>query len=113
MYYLIVMKKVFLGIKGHVVSLDEKTGKELWRSKLRTSTITNVVYDGSSLYAYCGGHIFSLNPDSGKVLWENELSGLGYGAGIIATENSKSDTQVQYAAAVNRSESSQRAAGSV
>jgi len=41
------------------------------------------------------------------------LSGLGYGAGIIATENSNSDTQVQYAAAVNRSESSQRAAGSV
>ena len=53
------MKKVFLGIKGHVVCLNSETGKEVWRRKLRTSPITNVVFDGVSLYSYCRGHQYA------------------------------------------------------
>ena len=82
-----IMKKLFLGIKGHVVCLNKKTGSELWRKKLRSSTITNIIFDGDSVLAYSNGHLFSLDPDTGDQLWENQLNGLGYGYCMIASED--------------------------
>jgi len=93
-----LMKKLFIGIKGHVVCLDKKTGNELWRTKIRSSAITNVIFDGDALYAYCNGHLFSLDPNTGDQLWENQLNGLGYGYCIIASEDTKVDQQTINAA---------------
>jgi len=92
------MKKLFLGIKGHIVCLNKQTGEELWRKKLRSSTLTNIVFDGDSLHAYCRGHMFGLNPDTGDILWENELHGLGYGYCMIASEGSNNHAQAISAA---------------
>ena len=50
-----------------------------------------------------GGHLFCLQAKSGKVLWENKLSGLGYGACIIATSNQS--------AAISAAIQAQQAAG--
>ena len=33
---------IYVGIKDSVVALDEKTGAELWRAKLRTSDFVTV-----------------------------------------------------------------------
>ncbi len=99
------MKKLFLGIKGHVLCVDQDTGREEWRTKLRSSTITNVVCVGELLHAYSRGHLFALDPKTGDVLWENSLNGLGYGFCIIASEGdrgyvqSASAIQAQQAAA--------------
>jgi len=81
------MDKIYLGMSGYVVCLKQKDGAEVWRTKLKSSQITNVVLDEDKIYAATGGHLFCLKAKDGKVLWENKLSGLGYGACIISTSN--------------------------
>lgn len=81
------MENVYLGMNGYVVCLKQKNGEEVWRKKLKSSQITNVTLDGEAIYAYAGGHLFCLRAKDGKILWENKLSGLGYGACIIASSN--------------------------
>jgi outer membrane protein assembly factor BamB len=104
------MKKLYLGIKGHILCIDGKTGREQWRTKLRSSTITNVVFDGDSLHAYSNGHLFALNPNTGDILWENSLDGLGYGFCIIVTEGSSS--YIQSASAIQAQQAAAAAATS-
>ncbi len=70
---------------GYVVCLKQKDGKEIWRTKLKSSQITNVVFDDNKIYAATGGHLFCLSAKNGDILWENGLSGLGYGTCIIST----------------------------
>jgi outer membrane protein assembly factor BamB len=81
------MKRLFLGIKGHVVCLDKYTGEELWRTKLKTDwgQPTIVVYS-EHLYAYLAGVLNCVNAEDGEVLWENGLKGLGSGPCIISVE---------------------------
>ncbi len=50
-----VMDKLFLGISNHVVCLSKKTGEQLWKTKLKSSTITNVYYETENVFAYSGG----------------------------------------------------------
>ena len=102
------MKKLFLGIKGHVLCVDQATGREEWRTKLRSSTITNVVCVGELLHAYAKGHLFALDPKTGDVLWENSLNGLGYGFCIIASEGDSG--YVQSAGAVQAQQAAASAA---
>ena len=49
------MDKLFLGINNHVVCVNKKDGAELWKTKLRSSTITNVYYEANNVFAYSGG----------------------------------------------------------
>lgn len=81
------MNKLFLGIKNHVVCLNKTNGDEIWRTKLKSSTITNVYYDDGQVFAYSGGHFFCLKVNDGTIIWENPLKGLGYSTCIIASEN--------------------------
>ncbi len=81
------MERIYLGMNGHVVCLNQKSGEEVWRTKLKSSTLTNIVLEEEHIYAAAGGHLFCLKAKDGKLLWENTLSGLGYGACIIATTN--------------------------
>ena len=84
------MDKLFLGISNHVVCLSKKTGKQLWKTKLKSSTITNVYYEDDYVFAYSGGHLFCLTAKNGKIHWENSLKGFGYGTCIIASEHQNS-----------------------
>ncbi len=81
------MDKLFLGISNHVVCLSKKKGDQLWKTKLKSSTITNVYYETGNVFAYSGGHLFCLAASDGSIQWENPLKGLGYGACIIASEH--------------------------
>ncbi|GAA5134987.1 PQQ-binding-like beta-propeller repeat protein [Thalassotalea piscium] len=80
------MDKLFLGIGNHVVCLNKKDGDEQWKTKVKSSTITNVYYEEGFVYAYSGGHLFCISAQDGSIVWENQLKGLGYGTCIIASE---------------------------
>lgn len=84
------MEKLFLGISNHVVCLNKKNGTEIWKTKLRSSTITNVYFESDRVFAYSGGHLFCLNANDGAIIWQNQLKGLGYGTCIIASEHQNS-----------------------
>lgn len=84
------MDKLFLGINNHVICVNKKDGREFWKTKLRSSTITNVYYEANNVFAYSGGHLFCLDAQNGSVVWENQLKGLGYGTCIIASEHQSS-----------------------
>ncbi len=104
------MNKIFLGIKGHVVCLDKSTGKEIWRTKLKSDwgKITNVYCDSEQVYVYVHGHVYCLDPKNGSIKWENELKGLGHAFCIIASD-SQTSTQIatgsQQAASMGKSAS--------
>ena len=70
---------LYLGIQGHAVALDGATGAEMWRTKLTTGALVNVVADDRYLYAAAQGRVFCLDPATGTVLWKNPLKGLGLG----------------------------------
>lgn len=89
------MERLFLGINGYVVCINKQDGKELWRTKLKSSSITNVYYENSLIYAHAGGHLYCVHAKSGEIQWENELKGLGYGTCIIAGADSSSVVQAQ------------------
>jgi len=84
------MDKLFLGINNHVVCLSKKTGEQLWKTKVKSSTITNVYYENDFIFTYSGGHLFCLKASDGSILWENSLKGFGYGTCIIASEQQNS-----------------------
>ncbi|QOL24566.1 PQQ-binding-like beta-propeller repeat protein [Thalassotalea sp. LPB0316] len=81
------MSQLYLGISGHVVCIEKQTGKELWKTKLKSSQLTNVCYEDGFVYAYSAGHLFCVNANNGDLEWTNKLPGLGYGYCIIATES--------------------------
>jgi len=82
------VKKLYLGIKGHAVCIDQASGNIVWKTKLKSSSaITNIYTESDKVFAYAGGHLFALDASSGTILWENPLSGFGYGTCIFAGEN--------------------------
>ena len=81
------MDKLFLGINHHVVCINKKSGEEIWKTKIKSSSLTNVYYEDNQIFAYSGGHLFCLNADDGAVLWENPLKGFGYGHCIMASDS--------------------------
>ncbi|MCW8878984.1 MAG: PQQ-binding-like beta-propeller repeat protein [Kangiellaceae bacterium] len=110
------MEKIYIGMNGYVVCLKQKNGEEVWRTKLKSSQITNIVLDEDKIYAAAGGHLFCLKAKNGDILWKNSLSGLGYGACIIATTNQaatiSASVQAQQASAVASATASTTAATS-
>ena len=99
------MEKIYIGMNGYVVCLKQKSGEEIWRTKLKSSQITNIILDEDKIYAAAGGHLYCLKAKNGDIVWENGLSGLGYGACIIATTNQ--------AASITAAIQAQQAAGAV
>jgi outer membrane protein assembly factor BamB len=81
-------KKLYLGIKGSVVCLEQKTGEVIWSKHLKSSSaITNIYIEDNFIFAYSGGHLFCLTTDKGDIVWENKLKGMGYGSCIIASDS--------------------------
>jgi hypothetical protein len=82
---------VYVGIKGHVLALDRKTGEEHWRAELkggmgRSSSFVYVFRDPDYVFATVGGEIWCLDPKSGAIVWHNKLKGLGYGLSSVASD---------------------------
>ena len=74
------LQPLFIGVGGHAVAIDNRTGEELWRTKLKSSAsfVTITLIDGL-LLAGASGELFCLNPKGGEILWHNKLKGLGHG----------------------------------
>lgn len=87
------MGQLYLGIKGHVVCIEKQTGKELWNTKLKGMSITNVFCDSKNIFAYASGHLFCLDSAFGKIQWKNALSGYGYGSCIFASNDQNTQQQ--------------------
>ena len=80
-------KRLYLGIKGHVVCIRKKDGKELWRTPLKGSGFTNVAVEPDGVFAYTRGRLYALDPDSGTIRWSNDLPRLGFDACTIGSAN--------------------------
>ena len=76
---------VFVGIKSSVVAIDDRTGTEVWRARLRSSDYVTVLWDGEALFAANAGEIWRLDPERGDILWHNELKGMGRGIVSLAS----------------------------
>ncbi|HKW11834.1 MAG TPA: PQQ-binding-like beta-propeller repeat protein [Gemmatimonadaceae bacterium] len=76
---------VFAGIKSSVVAIDDRTGTEVWRVRLRSSDYVTVLWDGEALFAANAGEMWRLDPEHGNVLWHNELKGMGRGIVSLAS----------------------------
>ncbi len=79
-------KMIYLGIKGSVVALDSRTGKQLWASNLKGSDFVNVVLADDVVYAATRGEMFCLEARTGSILWHNPLTGYGWGLVSVAIE---------------------------
>ncbi len=63
---------LYIGVGGHVVAVDARSGVELWRTELKGfQYITTVHPFGDRLFAGAGGVLFRLDPGSGQILWRN------------------------------------------
>jgi outer membrane protein assembly factor BamB len=76
---------VFIGIGSHVVALDGSTGTEIWRRKLKGSSLTTVQAQGDIVLAGAQGEVFCLDARSGDLRWHNKLKGLGMGIVCFGT----------------------------
>jgi outer membrane protein assembly factor BamB len=88
--------RLFLGVGGHVVAIDPATGDEIWRTRLRSTTVTTVWSDGKRVYGGAQGELFGLDAASGNLLWHNKLKGLGMG--IVAFPGSSLEAAAAAAA---------------
>lgn len=75
---------LYIGVKGHVVCLDRRTGTEIWKTHLKSSGLTNLVIQDDLIIAHTKGELFALKMTDGAILWNNPLTGLGYGHCLIA-----------------------------
>jgi len=88
--------RLFLGVGGHVVAIDPVTGDEIWRTRLKSTTVTTVWSDGKRVYGGAQGELFGLDAASGNLLWHNKLKGLGMG--IVAFPGSSLEAAAAAAA---------------
>lgn len=72
-------ERLFVGVGGHIAAIDSATGEEIWRTRLKTSSVATVSVFGGRLYGAAGGELFRLDPATGTIVWRNRLKGLGMG----------------------------------
>ena len=104
---------LYVGIKSSVVALNDKTGEEVWRAKLRGSDYVTVMWDGEALVAANSGEVWRLDPASGAIIWHNELKGMGRGLVSIASGRRPTDVSDNDAAAAKRRRDEQAATAAI
>jgi outer membrane protein assembly factor BamB len=97
---------VFIGMRGHVLAVDRRTGFEIWRTHLKSASFVNVALDGPDLFATTLGEMFCLDPTTGSIRWNNPLRGMGYGLICIAGASNQAPIAEEY----NRQQDSTSAA---
>ncbi len=75
---------IYGGTKGSVFCVDERSGREVWRTAVNPGLLGSsgdvaVLLRGSVVVASCYGNIWGLDAASGRELWHNKLPGLGHG----------------------------------
>ena len=90
---------VFLGIHGSATCFDVTNGQELWRTRLASSKLTNIIVVKDCVVAHAKGHLYGLNKKTGSILWENKLKGLGYGECFLASSASATSQELEQFAA--------------
>lgn len=92
---------LIIGVGGHAVAIDQSTGNELWRTKLKGGDFVTVSIDNNSrVLAGAGGELFCLDATTGSILWRNKLKGLGLG--IITFASSAEAAAIAAAVAARR-----------
>lgn len=81
---------IYVGIKSSVIALDDRTGAEVWRTKLRGQDYVTVLWDGEALIAANSGEIWRLDPPTGAIIWQNGLK--GFGRGLVSLASSRRAT---------------------
>ena len=76
--------RLFIGVGGHIVSVDVGSGQELWRTKVGTASISTVHLQNGRLYGAAAGELVCLDPATGTIHWRNKLKGLGLGVVVFA-----------------------------
>ena len=74
-----------IGVKGSVLALDRKTGREVWRATLKGYGFTNLVREHGLVFAATAGELFCLDLRTGAQLWHNPLKGMGFGIVTFAS----------------------------
>lgn len=92
------LQPLFIGVGGHAVAIDNRTGEEIWRTKVKSSAsfVTISLVEGQLLVG-ASGELFCLNPKTGEVLWHNKLKGLGLG--VVAFTGTDATAQIAAASA--------------
>jgi hypothetical protein len=75
---------IYGGTKGSVFCVDERSGREVWRTAVNPGLLGSsgdvaVLLRGNVVVASCYGNIWGLDAASGRELWHNDLPGLGHG----------------------------------
>ena len=105
---------IYVGIKNAIVALDERSGEEVWSTKLRGSDFVTVFWDGEALLAANSGEVWRLDPNTGEEIWHNRLTGLGRGLVSLASTRAPMHagmTATAAAVAKKRQEQAAAAAG--
>ena len=89
-----VIQPLYLGTKAHVACIDMLTGEEVWRTKIKSSSVISVVVEKGIVVAHARGSLFGLDKSSGVILWTNGLAGLGYGYCFMTTESSSTSSNL-------------------
>jgi outer membrane protein assembly factor BamB len=80
---------VYVGVKAHVVAIDQNDGRILWQTKLKKGVsghrFVTLLLQDRRVYAHSYGELFCLDAETGRVLWSNPLEGLGYDLASLAT----------------------------
>lgn len=102
---------LFVGIRNCVIALHQKDGSELWRTKLKGSDFTTVLWDGEALFAGNSGEVYRLDPESGEIIWQNKMKGLGLGVVSLARSGSTAGPVNENLAMQKKREAAQHASG--
>lgn len=99
-------QSIVIGVGSHIVALDSGDGRELWRTRLKSTSFVTVLPSGDQVFAGAGGEAFCLDAATGTILWRNKLKGLGIGLVSFASSGDALQAaalQAQSAAAASAS----------
>nr|VFK37427.1 MAG: PQQ-like domain-containing protein [Candidatus Kentron sp. TC] len=81
---------LFVGTYGHVVAVDKRDGKILWKTSLPFTgyKVVSILFEDGRLFCASGGRVFALDPRNSAILWSNGLSRMGSGVVFLSTVSS-------------------------
>ncbi len=82
---------IFIGLNGRVSAIEKRNGRTLWETRLKkgissSGTFVTLLVEEERIYAHTYGELYCLDTETGKLLWTNNLPGLGFDIGCLATK---------------------------
>ena len=93
------MNTAYVGVHGHVLALDKRTGQEVWKTNLSgafSAGFVSLATDGELVFAHTGGKLYCLDAKTGRICWKNDLPGLGYETATICAAADAADSQIAF-----------------